>query len=140
VRQSILQRQRWHESRRARGISVGTWTRIQRHVPSPHLPKRRSIEATRFGTACLIRLIKLRGTNFATGIDNPYSRRNRQSYVEEIFDIAGYPSGRRILASRYGCHCKGKAAHVSTKRFCSPPKHWGRKALAFSNLAAAVLD
>ena len=77
---------------------------------------------------------------FATGIDNPYSRRNRQSYVEEIFDIAGYPSGRRILDSRYDCHCKGKAAHVSTERFCSPPKHWGRKALAFSNLAGAVLD
>lgn len=28
---------------------------------------------------------------FATGIDNPYSRRNRQSYVEEIFDIVGLP-------------------------------------------------
>jgi len=28
---------------------------------------------------------------FATGIDNPYSRRNRQSYVEEIFDITGFP-------------------------------------------------
>jgi heptosyltransferase-2 len=28
---------------------------------------------------------------FATGIDNPYSRRNRQSYVEEIFDITGLP-------------------------------------------------
>jgi lipopolysaccharide heptosyltransferase III len=26
---------------------------------------------------------------FATGIDNPYSRHNRQSYVEEIFDITG---------------------------------------------------
>jgi ADP-heptose:LPS heptosyltransferase len=26
---------------------------------------------------------------FATGIDNPYSHRNRQSYVEEIFDITG---------------------------------------------------
>ena len=26
---------------------------------------------------------------FATGIDNPYSRDNRQSYVEEIFDITG---------------------------------------------------
>ncbi len=28
---------------------------------------------------------------FATGIDNPYSQRNRQSYVEEIFDITGLP-------------------------------------------------
>jgi len=28
---------------------------------------------------------------FATGIDNPYSRRNRQSYVQEIFDITGLP-------------------------------------------------
>jgi heptosyltransferase-2 len=28
---------------------------------------------------------------FATGIDNPYSRQNRQSYVEEIFDITGLP-------------------------------------------------
>ncbi|PYL68044.1 MAG: hypothetical protein DMF20_01880 [Verrucomicrobia bacterium] len=28
---------------------------------------------------------------FATGIDNPYSRRNRQSYVEEVFDITGLP-------------------------------------------------
>jgi hypothetical protein len=43
--------------------SVGTWTRIQRLVPSPHLRKRWSIEATRFGTAWLIRLIKLRSTN-----------------------------------------------------------------------------
>jgi ADP-heptose:LPS heptosyltransferase len=31
---------------------------------------------------------------FATGIDNPYSRRNRQSYVEEIFDITGLPFQR----------------------------------------------
>jgi hypothetical protein len=31
---------------------------------------------------------------FATGIDNPYSRRNRQSYVEEIFDITGLPFSR----------------------------------------------
>jgi ADP-heptose:LPS heptosyltransferase len=31
---------------------------------------------------------------FATGIDNPYSRRNRQSYVEEIFDITGLPFRR----------------------------------------------
>jgi heptosyltransferase-2 len=31
---------------------------------------------------------------FATGIDNPYSRRNRQSYVEEIFDITGIPFQR----------------------------------------------
>jgi len=31
---------------------------------------------------------------FATGIDNPYSRRNRQSYVEEIFDITGLPFKR----------------------------------------------
>ena len=28
---------------------------------------------------------------FATGIDDPYSRRNRQSYIEEIFDITGLP-------------------------------------------------
>ena len=28
---------------------------------------------------------------FATGIDNPYSRLNRQSYVQEIFDITGLP-------------------------------------------------
>ncbi len=28
---------------------------------------------------------------FATGIDDPYSRANRQSYVEEIFDIVGLP-------------------------------------------------
>jgi ADP-heptose:LPS heptosyltransferase len=32
---------------------------------------------------------------FATGIDNPYSRRNRQSYVEEIFDITGLPFRRQ---------------------------------------------
>ena len=31
---------------------------------------------------------------FATGIDNPYSRSNRQSYVEEIFDITGLPFRR----------------------------------------------
>jgi heptosyltransferase-2 len=31
---------------------------------------------------------------FATGIDNPYSRHNRQSYVEEIFDITGLPFRR----------------------------------------------
>jgi ADP-heptose:LPS heptosyltransferase len=31
---------------------------------------------------------------FATGIDNPYSRRNRQNYVEEIFDITGLPFRR----------------------------------------------
>lgn len=31
---------------------------------------------------------------FATGIDNPYSRRNRQSYVQEIFDITGLPFRR----------------------------------------------
>ncbi len=31
---------------------------------------------------------------FATGIDNPYSRQNRQSYVEEIFDIIGLPFRR----------------------------------------------
>ncbi|MFL6353681.1 MAG: glycosyltransferase family 9 protein [Bryobacteraceae bacterium] len=31
---------------------------------------------------------------FATGIDNPYSQRNRQSYVEEIFDITGLPFRR----------------------------------------------
>jgi ADP-heptose:LPS heptosyltransferase len=31
---------------------------------------------------------------FATGIDNPYSRQNRQSYVEEIFDITGLPFRR----------------------------------------------
>jgi lipopolysaccharide heptosyltransferase III len=31
---------------------------------------------------------------FATGIDNPYSRGNRQSYVEEIFDITGIPFHR----------------------------------------------
>jgi ADP-heptose:LPS heptosyltransferase len=28
---------------------------------------------------------------FATGIDDPYSRANRQSYVKEIFDIVGLP-------------------------------------------------
>jgi heptosyltransferase-2 len=28
---------------------------------------------------------------FATGIDDPYSRENRQSYVEEIFEIVGLP-------------------------------------------------
>src|SRR3989440_2455479 len=28
---------------------------------------------------------------FATGIDDPYSRSNQQSYVEEIFDIVGLP-------------------------------------------------
>jgi ADP-heptose:LPS heptosyltransferase len=28
---------------------------------------------------------------FATGIDDPYSRANKQSYVEEIFDIVGLP-------------------------------------------------
>ena len=28
---------------------------------------------------------------FATGIDNPYSRRNRQTYVQEVFDITGLP-------------------------------------------------
>jgi len=28
---------------------------------------------------------------FATGIDNPYSRANQQSYVKEIFDIVGLP-------------------------------------------------
>lgn len=28
---------------------------------------------------------------FATGIDDPYSRANEQSYVEEIFDIVGLP-------------------------------------------------
>ncbi len=28
---------------------------------------------------------------FATGIDDPYSRGNRQSYVEEIFEIVGLP-------------------------------------------------
>jgi ADP-heptose:LPS heptosyltransferase len=32
---------------------------------------------------------------FATGIDNPYSRRNRQSYVEEIFDITCLPFRRQ---------------------------------------------
>ena len=31
---------------------------------------------------------------FATGIDNPYSRCNRQSYIQEIFDITGLPFGR----------------------------------------------
>src|SRR5438094_10296888 len=31
---------------------------------------------------------------FATGIDNPYSRCNRQSYIQEIFDITGLPFER----------------------------------------------
>ena|SRR5437762_254952 len=50
-------------------IAQGTWdfcwnlTRIRRRVPSPHLPKRRNIEVTRFGAACLTPWMKLRGTN-----------------------------------------------------------------------------
>src|SRR5439155_1650109 len=53
---------------------------------------------------------------FASGIDNPYSRHNRQSYVEEIFDITGLPFRREEYWLRSTTEtAKAKAAALVPK-------------------------
>ncbi|MGZ5564698.1 MAG: glycosyltransferase family 9 protein [Chthoniobacterales bacterium] len=54
---------------------------------------------------------------FATGIDDPYSRANKQSYVEEVFDIVGLPYGKEeYWLSQPGPEAHARAMELLPKR------------------------
>ena len=54
---------------------------------------------------------------FATGVDDPYSKVNRLSYVEEIFQIVGIPFQRE----EYWLKAPGDSARKSGGPFCRVP-------------------
>lgn len=56
---------------------------------------------------------------FATGIDNPYSKANRQSYVQEIFDIVGLP----YRGEEYWLQSPSDSSIVSAKQLL-PGEGW----------------
>src|SRR5438094_941617 len=108
VKRSILLREHWRESLKTRGISVGTWTKTRRHVPSPHLRKRWNIEVTRFGTARLIRLMKRRGTNLRPASITRIAAAIVKATSKRFLISLGYPSREKNIGFAVPLPLQGK--------------------------------